>query len=345
VFAPPTDVPDALLLRALEVVGHSVFVYEASDLVYANSAGVTLLERFGTTSAFGQTLDGLVAKTHESGSCKHEVDITGANQQNFSVSTDLRDGFVILVVEDTTERRRLEKVRRDFVANISHELKTPVGALSLLAETIVGETDPVTVARLSERMQVESQRVADMIEDLLSLARLEAEETPNLTVFSVYDMARDAVARLQGFADHRQVSLDVMDLTAQSPLVCIAGDRRQFLAALQNLVENGIKYSEIGAAVAVSIAAVDDCVEISVVDHGSGIPDRDLDRIFERFYRVDRARARDTGGTGLGLAIVRHVVRNHGGDVSVRSQEGVGSTFVIRMPRAIRVPLDLAAKK
>lgn len=238
---------------------------------------------------------------------------------------------VVVVIDDVTDRRRLEAVRRDFVANISHELKTPVGALGLLAETLVAEPDPAVAHRLAERMVTEAFRVAHTIDDLLELSRIEGAEGLSRDDVPVHRMIAEAVARVQGAADQLGISLEVQ---AGDDRLAVPGDRRQLVSATYNLLDNAVKYSDRGSAVQVSTRAEGDWVEIAVRDHGVGIPQRDTDRVFERFYRVDRARSRETGGTGLGLAIVRHVASNHGGEVTVISTEGAGSTFTLRLPAA-----------
>jgi two-component system sensor histidine kinase SenX3 len=235
----------------------------------------------------------------------------------------------LATIEDVTERSRLEAMRTDFVANISHELKTPVGALALLAEALVGETEAEIVNRLAEKMVIEAHRVARIIEDLLELSRIELGESPHREVVSVGLVAAEAVERVRHVADHRDIRIEVNE---PSRRVNAVGDRRELVSAVANLVENGVKYSDPGSVVEVAARTDGTWVDIDVRDHGIGIPARDLDRIFERFYRVDRARSRETGGTGLGLAIVRHVATNHGGNVSVTSREGAGSTFTLRIP-------------
>jgi two-component system sensor histidine kinase SenX3 len=235
----------------------------------------------------------------------------------------------LATIEDVTERSRLESVRTDFVANISHELKTPVGALALLAEALVGEDEADIVNRLAEKMVIEAHRVARIIEDLLELSRIELGESPHREVVSVGLIAAEAVERVRHLAEHRDIRIEVHE---PSRRVNAVGDRRELVSAVANLVENGVKYSDPGSVVEVAARTDGTWVDIDVRDHGIGIPARDLDRIFERFYRVDRARSRETGGTGLGLAIVRHVATNHGGNVSVTSREGAGSTFTLRIP-------------
>ena len=237
-------------------------------------------------------------------------------------------------VDDVTERRRLEDVRRDFVANISHELKTPVGALSLLAETLLSETDAEVADRLAERMVVEASRVADTIEDLLVLSRIEAtgDDEPPAQPVDLMEVVAAAIDRLRPAAERRGITIGVagVDTTAR-----VLADRRQIVSALYNLLDNAAKYSDEGSVVEVSAVQVDGMVDLAVTDTGIGIPARDVERVFERFYRVDHARSRQTGGTGLGLAIVRHVAVNHGGEVLVESRLGEGSTFTLRLPAGL----------
>ena len=240
-----------------------------------------------------------------------------------------RSTGALVVVDDVSDRRRLEAVRRDFVANISHELKTPIGALGLLAETILAEEEPDVVRRLARRMQDEAFRVGRIIDDLLDLSRIEAEEQPRREPVPVHLVVAEALDRVRTLADSRGIVLAGDDLP---PRLTVRGDRRQLVSAVFNLLENAVKYSDDGSRVEVQAVGGDGWVEVAVADRGMGIPTRDLERVFERFYRVDRARSRQTGGTGLGLAIVRHVATNHGGEVRVTSREGEGSTFTLRLP-------------
>ena len=246
----------------------------------------------------------------------------------------------LIVVEDVSDRRRLEAVRRDFVANISHELKTPVGALGLLAETLLGEDDPAVTHPLAERMVAEAFRVNRTIDDLLELSRIEAGEAPARQPVLVSHVLDGAADRIRPAAALRSIEIVV----EQGPEgLVVMGDRRQLVSAVFNLLDNAVKYSEPERIVTLRSSLVkgpDDTpwAELAVVDQGMGIPSRDLERVFERFYRVDRARSRGTGGTGLGLAIVRHVAGNHDGEVSVESQEGVGSTFRLLLPAAVGAP-------
>jgi two-component system sensor histidine kinase SenX3 len=241
----------------------------------------------------------------------------------------LQPAGALVLVDDVSERRRLEAVRRDFVANITHELKTPVGALGLLADTIAAEDDAQVVRRLADRMTEEAFRVGRIIDDLLDLSRIEAEESPRRESVPVHVVVAEAVERVRPLAHTRGITIDVEEFARWHS---VQGDHRQLVSAVANLLDNACKYSDEGSSVELRSRAEDGSVELEVCDHGIGIPGRDLERVFERFYRVDRARSRETGGTGLGLAIVRHVATNHKGEVRVTSREGEGSVFTLRLP-------------
>jgi two-component system sensor histidine kinase SenX3 len=253
----------------------------------------------------------------------------------------------VVLVDDVSELRRLEAVRRDFVANVSHELRTPVGAMGVLAETLAEERDPEVMRRLATRITAEAERAGRLIDGLLDLSRIEAGGIHRNEV-DVAGVVATAVERVGHLADQLGVTLvAVPDAAGEATVVgdvggptvvgdvggpTAVGDEHQLVSAVVNLLENAVKYSDKGSAVEVETAAGDGWVEVVVRDHGVGIPAKDLERIFERFYRVDRARSRETGGTGLGLSIVRHVASNHGGEILVESQEGLGSTFTLRLP-------------
>ncbi len=235
----------------------------------------------------------------------------------------------LVVIDDVTDRRRLEVMRRDFVANISHELKTPVGALGLLAETLASEDDPAVARRLAERMLTEAFRVSRTIDDLLELSHIETDDAAQREELDVGRILTEAVDRVRGAAEQQGIALEVLP---SSQGLTVVGDRRQLVSAAYNLIDNAVKYSDAGSTVEARAHIEGRFAAIEVQDHGIGIPGRDLERVFERFYRVDRARSRETGGTGLGLAIVRHVAQNHAGDVQLESTEGVGSTFTLLLP-------------
>jgi two-component system sensor histidine kinase SenX3 len=244
--------------------------------------------------------------------------------------------LVLAIVDDRTKARRVEEVRRDFVVNVSHELKTPVGGLALLAEAVeAAADDPAAVERFAHRMKVEASRLTRLVSEIVDLSRLQTAVLPDhLVPVDVAACAEDAVEHTRVVAGQHRVSV-----TSSSPaeLVMVHGDAELITTAVRNLVTNAINYSPSDSHIAVVTRRRGDLVEVSVTDQGQGISAEDQQRIFERFYRVDAARSRATGGTGLGLSIVKHICANLGGDVSVWSQVGQGSTFTIRLP-AIQVP-------
>ncbi len=308
-------------------------------VVVCDGAGVDLF-RNRVARSYAEARDGLVlveaavqeqlAEALTGRSVRREIDLFGPPAQSFVVAAypfAEGDGALVLV-EDRSLERRTETVRRDFVANISHELKTPIGALGLLAETIRDEPDPDVVARLSSRMISEADRASRTVDDLLELSRIEFGDDAEMAAVTAAEVIGEAVGRIASAAEHAGIALRV----EADPEVTVLGDRRQLVSAVFNLLDNAVKYSPEGGEVLVRAANDGTALHLSVSDEGVGIPRRDLDRVFERFYRVDRARSRGTGGTGLGLAIVRHVASNHGGEVSVESTEGVGSTFTLTLP-------------
>jgi two-component system sensor histidine kinase SenX3 len=240
--------------------------------------------------------------------------------------------FVLVLADDRTESYRLDDVRRDFVANVSHELKTPIGAVSLLAEAIASAADePDDVRRFAARLTIESERLARITAEIIELSRLQSGD-PLLSaeLVSIDAVLRQAVDRNRVAAESHRIALVSSGKTGAE----VYGDDSQLVGAVHNLISNAIQYSPDGSRVGIGVNVEDGVVEISVTDQGVGIPEGERDRVFERFFRVDTARSRNTGGSGLGLAIVKHVVQNHGGDVRVWSQQGRGSTFTIRLPEA-----------
>jgi signal transduction histidine kinase len=248
-----------------------------------------------------------------------------------STITPAADGATLVVVRDVTEQRQLDSVRRDFVANASHELKTPAASIQAAAETLrqVVEDDPDAVPRFATQLEREAIRLSRIVADLLDLSRLESGSSLDDLV-SLAAATREEAQRLEEAALAAGVTLEIR-ATGERP---IRGSQRDLSLLVRNLVDNAIRYSHEGGEVRVEISCQDDVVTLRVSDTGIGIPSKDIPRVFERFYRVDRARSRETGGTGLGLAIVRHVVENHGGTIEVDSELGRGTTFEISFPAA-----------
>jgi two-component system sensor histidine kinase SenX3 len=243
---------------------------------------------------------------------------------------DYPPGHVAIEASDVTEAHRVARVRRDFVANVSHELKTPVGALALLAETLLeASDDPEASRRFAERIHHESQRLGRLVKELLELSRLQgAEPLPAPLPVAVDRIINEVVDRTRTAATQKNIDLN---FAGERGLV-VYGNEGQLVTAVANLVENAIAYSPEETKVTIDTRVNGDMVDISVIDQGIGIAAKDLDRIFERFYRADLARSRETGGTGLGLAIVKHIAVNHAGRVDVESTYGEGSTFTLRLP-------------
>ncbi len=246
----------------------------------------------------------------------------------------LGDSLSLILADDETAARRIEETRRDFVANISHELKTPIGAISLLAEAVEDAAeDPAAVRKFSSRMGVESARLTDLVAQIIELSRLQSDDplvAPEIV--DIDEVLTEAVDRRRVDAESHRVTLTVAGTSGTRVL----GSSRQLGVAVGNLVDNAVVYSDPGARVVVAAHVVarsdDDYVEITVSDNGIGIPPAEIERIWERFYRVDYARSRANGGTGLGLSIVKHIAATHGGEVAVWSQPGRGSTFTIKIP-------------
>lgn len=322
------------LVEAVRLVAEGIVVADRhGEVVYKNDLGASWLERRTEGSMAGQALGDVLSVVRRGQRTVRSLELLGPPRRSMKMTgVPMTDELgecsgAVIVIEDTTERQHLEAARRDFVANVSHELKTPVGALGLLAETLMVEKDPVVMERLIRRMHVDAMRVAQVIDDLLNLSRIESLHRVSAQLVSARGVLEQAVSRVRYAAEHRSITIDTQgDLEAT-----LYGGEHELVSAVHHLLENALKYSNDNSSVEVDIRADGDWTEIAVRDHGMGIAEQYLDRIFERFYRVDDARTRSTGGTGLGLSIVRHVVQSHGGEIRVSSQQGDGSTFVLRL--------------
>ena len=273
----------------------------------------------------------LVKETIEIGEQNKSMQVAGPPDRFFQLQSQrLNDDGVVVTIEDTTDRVRIDTVRTDFVANLSHELKTPIGGIAALGDTMMDETDPVVMKQLAERIVRESFRMAGIVNVLLDLSRIEFGRSTEWERIELNGVIKEVVALAQDSARHHKVELVMSGNFA----VEVFGDRSQLVSAFSNLVENAIKYSDVDRLVEIIGDVRVDDLTVAVVDQGLGIAPKDHERIFERFYRVDRARSRSTGGTGLGLSIVRHVVDNHGGKIEVKSNEGEGATFTVVLPRS-----------
>ncbi len=320
-----------------------ILISPENEIITMSASAAALLD--GGVSALlpRSVLDSVVARVIAGGeSWTEAVDVFGPPSRTLTlIATALpKDvarsykGFpVVVLVEDTTELRRAEMVRRDLVTNISHELRTPVGAMALLAETLSTEQDPDTMRHLASRLEHEAERLTTTLQDVLSMSRLEASGPADRSDVDVAELVRVCCAKLKSSAQLVGIELRIDRLEEH---LTIHADQALLKRAIENLLENAIKYSDKGEPVIVEAYATEigdtEFANVAVKDSGIGIPLRERQRIFERFYRVDRARGRDTGGSGLGLAIVRHVAVSHDGQVDVESLEGVGSTFTLRIP-------------
>jgi two-component system sensor histidine kinase SenX3 len=323
------------LRRALDELRLAVVVVdENGETVFSNHRATALMRGRHGDAIAAQAVEEMLDSTPLGGSEERTVELYGPPRRTLVVRTESIDNGsrtlgTIAVIEDVSEHRRLEEVRRDFVANVSHELKTPMGAVGLLAETLLGETELEVVTRLAERIHHEAFRISRVIDDLIDLSRIENESSPPREPVLLSLVMAEAAERVRAAAEQRSVDVVVEE---PSSALTILGDRRQLTSAVYNLLDNAVKFSYEHTKVRLSGAREQDEAVVRVFDSGVGIPARDLERIFERFYRVDPGRGRSTGGTGLGLAIVRHVAANHRGSVQVESREGEGSTFTLRLP-------------
>ena len=331
----------ALARRLLDLMDPAVVIVDVDDAVLLANPSARAMGIVRGTRLLAPDLLALARTVRSGGSRRTDVrlpgDLVGSGPRLMGVhgvrlhsGTVPLPGPVALVLQDVTETRRTEAVRRDFVANVGHELKTPVGALTLLAEAIEqAADDPEAVQRFAGRIAREADRLARLVRELIDLSRLQGgEPLPDLVPVQVDDVIAEAVDRTRTAARAKDLQIAV---GGQVGLV-VRGAESQLVTAVTNLLANAVAYSTGETRIAVAARARSGFAEIAVTDSGIGIPRKDRQRVFERFYRVDQSRASSTGGTGLGLAIVKHVATNHGGSVTVWSEEGLGSTFTLRIP-------------
>ena len=337
----PAKLPPGIA-SVLSVLSSSAVVVDSNDRVLRASAAARAFGLVKGDRLMVSELAALARQVRRDGEIREgEFEVTvprlGGRTTSFAVRVAPLSGavggggLVLVLAEDQTESRRVDEVKRDFVANTSHELKTPVGALALLAETIEDAADDAeAVRRFAAKMRQEAQRLTNLVQDLITLSRIQAvEPVPDPRPVEVDMVVAEAVDRCRMKANARGIMLASVGTRGLSVL----GDEDLLVTALRNLLENAVAYSPEQTRVVISVKKTSEGnAELSVADQGIGIPERDLERIFERFYRVDPARSRATGGTGLGLAIVKHVMAAHNGRVTVRSVEGAGSTFTLFIP-------------
>lgn len=329
------EVPEGLE-AVLEVLASPAILVNASNLVLAQSpsavASGLVAERLHPSIA--EIVDEVRTRGEP---VTRDLDLVGPARGDIERHLGVRAAlvgvrYVLVVADDRTDAVRLEAVRRDFIANVSHELKTPIGAVSLLAEALeTAADDPTQVRRFATRLSIESRRLARLTQDIIELSRVQGAGPAGESALVKLDaVLTTAIEQNQVVAESKRVEL----VRGGTKDVAVWGHEPSLVVALHNLILNAVQYSPNSSRVGIGVAERDDAVEISVTDHGPGIPEEELDRVFERFFRSDPARSRQTGGTGLGLSIVKHVIANHAGEVAVWSRPGSGATFTIRLPRA-----------
>jgi two-component system, OmpR family, sensor histidine kinase SenX3 len=339
---------ESLMKEALFAVPQGVVVGDdQGNVSFQNPAAEALLGPTGTRSQLGDAVQRLLEAAADGVDESATADVDGPPPRKLQLQGhalhDSRQTLGgIVVIEDRSEHTRHEAVRREFVDNIGQELKRPVGALGLLAETLAGERDPVVVARLSRRLHNEAQRVSRVVDDLMLLSRIDADEHPAPEAVPVHLVVAQAAERVRPAAQDKDMTVNFGEPAQR---LTVMGDRRQLVSAVYNLLDNAVKFSPNRSVVEVRGRPDGRFVEISVRDRGAGIPAIELEHIFERFYRVAGPKTRAVGGTGLGLAIVRHVAGIHEGDVRVESTEGEGSTFVLRLPAGPPLAAPASAPK
>ena len=323
------------LATALDNINEGIAVCDTKGtVVFRNASAKTFATSHHSEVLVEAALEELLAEAIKGKTAQREVQLYGPPDQTLLlqtfplISSSAETPFAVAVIDDISHSQRLDIIRRDLVTNIGHELRTPVGALSVLADAMQDEDDPEVLMSLSQSIGKESIRLTQIVEDLLELSRLEQNQESDFAPVILQDVVRRAVNRISGVAQQHQTEIE-MDM-AEEP-VRVWGDSFQLTSATFNLLDNALKYSPPSSRLSVDLLNKGSWAEIVVADEGVGIPRRDHDRVFERFYRVDRSRS-STMGSGLGLAVVRHVAQQHEGEVTLQSEEGAGSTFSIRLP-------------
>ncbi|MEY3344766.1 MAG: hypothetical protein RLZZ17_23 [Actinomycetota bacterium] len=324
------------LIKAFGLLEDEILVIDNDDAPIYQSEGIAQLNLLRDGRLVGDELLAIirsVRRTHRSQQGVIEIPRgpIGEGKRRIKIAvTDIDEDSILILISDESEKSRVDAIRRDFIANISHELKTPIGALSLLSEAItLAKDEPDAMEKFAARIRGEAKRLEELVKEIIDLSRLQGDDPLNDPhPVEIGEVVATAIDQAETSAEARDIYVE----WSEGIEAWVMGDREQLIMAVHNLIENAINYSPERTRVGVAVKVIDQVVEISIVDQGIGIKDEDLERIFERFYRVDPARSRETGGTGLGLSIVKHVAQNHGGEVKVWSKLGVGSTFALRLP-------------
>ena len=327
------------LIAALNSLNRESIVLDSSGLVLFESSKIALLNLVKENKIQSEELLALVRVVRRTGKTQEgSIEVArgpiGEGKRDLQITAALIDneGSVLVIIDDEGEKQRIDAIRRDFITNISHELKTPIQALSLNSDALLEVKDePDKVVLFANKIKTQTIRLNDLVKEIINLSKIQDSDPLDMAhEVEISDVISEAVDQCEVLAEARNIWVKFDGL--QDGVVL--GNREQLVMAVHNLVENAINYSAEGTNVVISSKLDDGLIEILVKDQGLGIAEENLDRIFERFYRVDPARSRATGGTGLGLSIVKHVITNHGGEVKVWSSVGVGSTFAIKLPIA-----------
>jgi two-component system, OmpR family, sensor histidine kinase SenX3 len=340
-----TELPE-MMLRIFDLLEDDVLVIDTDDAPIYQSPAIANLNVLRDSRLYGDEILAIVRAVRRTGK-SHQglVEIPrgpiGQGKRKIKIAvTSLDEDTILILINDESEKSRVDAIRRDFIANISHELKTPIGALSLLSEAIAqAKDDPEAMERFAGRIKSEAKRLEDLVKEIINLSRLQGEDPlTDPHPVEISEVVNEAISQAETNAESRNIDV----IRSDKREGWVLGDRDQLIMAVHNLIENAINYSPEGTRVTVEVKVEGDLMEVDVIDQGIGIKDEDLERIFERFYRADPARSRETGGTGLGLSIVKHVAQNHGGEVKVWSKVGVGSTFALRLPSVDASENDLS---
>ena len=333
----------------LEVLGPSALIINSTNYVVRATTAAIALGLVDGRTLVHKRLSSLVVKARENQEVLSiEASLpTGRKDEKLFITArakSLGDGNVLLIVDDRTDSHRLDEMRKDFMANISHELKTPIGAVGLLSEAMENSLDqPELLPKLVKNIRKESKRLSSLVQDIIQLSRIQGvSRVATSKQINLVDVVKEAIDRNSWRSEKHDVTIE---FETEKPSIEAIGDAEMLTVAVKNLIENAIIYSNPGSAVAVVLETKDNLVEIRVKDSGIGIAKEDLSRIFERFYRVDQSRSRETGGTGLGLSIVKHAALTHHGDVQLFSKPGIGSTFTLRLPAVDKKVLKLTKRK
>ena len=332
----PSSLPE-LLLKTLNTLDRDSLILDKNGNAIFTTNNIDKLTRLKDGKIFSEEFLALIRVVRRTGE-KQEASFElprgpigeGKREIQVSISMLSENGLVLIIIDDEGEKQRIDAVRRDFITNISHELKTPITALSLNSDALLEiKNEPEQVVKFANKIKQQTGRLNDLVQEIINLSKLQdTDPMASAKEVQILDVVNEAIDQCETNAESHKITIDL----EKSESAKVLGNREQLVMAVHNLIENAINYSPESTKVTVLIEVTEQIVEVTVKDQGIGIAQSEIDRIFERFYRVDQARSRATGGTGLGLSIVKHVAGNHGGEIKVWSVPGIGSTFSLRLP-------------